>query len=122
VVSLWTAGFRSHSIFGGTNSACQVGCHVQPNYLPGHLLQICLLPVRWAEDTAEEELFEGIEVISYLSCQMCFNTVLPNITEHKIFQESWFFKSLLLFLTMAFLFDLCKVFLFWFLYFISVKL
>lgn len=36
VVSLWTAGFSSHSVFSGTNFARKVSSHVQPNYLPGH--------------------------------------------------------------------------------------
>lgn len=71
LVSLWTARFSPHPALSGTNTACQVSSHVQPHHLPGHRLQVCLLPLRRAEG---QELSEEIKVIPSLGSRIPLGT------------------------------------------------
>lgn len=71
LVSLRTAGLGPHPVLSDPNTACKVCSHVQPHHLPGHWLQVCLLPLRRVEG---QELFEEIQVISALGGRMPLRT------------------------------------------------
>lgn len=59
VVCFWKAGLHSHTALRGAHPPCQICSDVQSDHLPGHRLQICLLPDRWFESN-EEEVFERL--------------------------------------------------------------
>lgn len=56
VVCFWKARLHSHTALRGAHPPCQICSNVQSDHLPGHWLQICLLPDWWFESN-EEEVF-----------------------------------------------------------------
>ena len=56
VVSFRKARLHPHPTVCGDNPTCKISSNVQPHHLPGHRLQICLLPNWWFESNQEEIL------------------------------------------------------------------
>lgn len=100
LVGLWTARFCPHPVLSGANAAGKVSSHVQPHHLPGHRLQVRLLPVTGAEG---QELFEEIKVISSLGSRTPLTTWCSKKYQTKIYQESQLIETYLLGLTMTIL-------------------
>lgn len=61
VVSFWKARLHPHTTLCGANPTCKISSNVQPHHLPGHWLQICLLPNWWFESN-QEEIFGRLQV------------------------------------------------------------
>lgn len=100
LVSLWTAGFSPHPVLSDTNAARKVSSHVQPHHLPGHWLQVFLLPVRRAEG---QELFEEIKVISSLGSRIPLRIWCSKKYQTKVYQGSQLIGFYFLGLTMTIL-------------------
>lgn len=100
LVSFWTARLGAHPVLSDPNTAGKVSSHVQPHHLPGHWLQVCLLPAGRAEG---QELFEEIKVISSLGNGIPLRTPCSKKYQNKILQESQLIESYFLSLTMTIL-------------------
>lgn len=69
VVSVWQARLHPHTTLCGANPPCKISSDVQPHYLPGHRLQICLLPNWWFESNQEEIV--GRFQVKFQEPEMC---------------------------------------------------
>ena len=61
VVGIWKARLHPHTTLCGANPPGKISGSVQPHHLPGHRLQICLLPNGWFE-SHQEEIFGRLQV------------------------------------------------------------